>query len=78
MQKELRPCPFCGSEAMIFRTYILFPKWNEYYVKCLECPAVMSGFNREQDAREAWNKRKNINLINILTKDDLEKIISES
>ena len=50
MNKELKPCPFCGGEAET--------EWHHGYcgVKCNDCCAEVSadGMN---DAIEAWNRR---------------------
>ena len=54
---ELKPCPFCGAEAHMW-------KWN--YGVAIECKEwnadthqVCIKARREEDAIEAWNRRAN-------------------
>ena len=57
---ELRPCPFCGSKAVIQE-----PGFNEWRVICSnpECGAMI--FSRyaephgDVEAMEKWNRRMN-------------------
>ena len=52
MKTELKPCPFCGSKAVVQRMYDGNP-----YVCCVgDCPVVLDG-ETEQEAIEAWNTR---------------------
>lgn len=55
---ELKPCPFCGSEATINHKVVL----ETWIVECsnISCPAsYMIGYDydTEEEAIEAWNKR---------------------
>lgn len=62
MTNELKPCPFCGGEAII-RTYRTFIDeyhgiGTKYYVACSECLADRHlGKLTENEAIEAWNTR---------------------
>ena len=59
---ELKPCPFCGGEAIIMQE-------NNWWVACTDCTAEIgfdgmtdtSGcfghYNTEAEAIEAWNTR---------------------
>lgn len=66
MEEKLKPCPFCGGEAMIvFCGYDSVPQ-----VRCNNCLALMGGdsksysavkgdlfFKTQDEAIEAWNRR---------------------
>ena len=51
---ELKPCPFCGSEA-----FIVHFTQNACYVKCdnHDCMASQKVYGTEAEAIEAWNTR---------------------
>lgn len=54
----LKPCPFCGAEAMTcYNTMYGFQVYctNE---KCFMAENIMYGMKTEEMAVEAWNKRK--------------------
>lgn len=60
---ELKFCPFCGGEAEIVwdigTSYNSFPEEN-YHVSCIKCGCDIGGvfgFETEEEAAEAWNKR---------------------
>lgn len=60
---ELKPCPFCGAEAVINtiepHSHIFAPM-PDYeggtFIECTGCTCVISGGTR-QEAVEAWNRR---------------------
>ena len=57
-EKELAPCPFCGSSDV----YIEELEGDELVVECSECHAGMSGdscdwANTKQELIEKWNRR---------------------
>ncbi len=59
---ELKPCPFCGGEAIIFRTYVKDAEVIEnskFYpiIRCLECLVQTQPYKTEAEAITAWNKR---------------------
>ena len=60
MNKELKPCPFCGGEAVL-RTSVFFK--HDAYVRCKKCGAKSMSYPSAsaEDARlrtiEAWNRR---------------------
>lgn len=62
---ELHKCPFCGGEAVIHEMAT-----NDWCVWCLECPCGMYGFNTEQEAIEAWNKRTSCDTCALYIPDD--------
>jgi hypothetical protein len=47
---ELKPCPFCGSEAYITQD-------QGWQVNCKVC-CETSWYNTPQEAIEAWNRRE--------------------
>lgn len=52
MSEKLKPCPFCGGEAVYDRD------WKD--VQCRVCNArIANNFQRKKDAVEAWNTRPN-------------------
>ena len=52
--KELKPCPFCGSEATIW----LSPDRRTLFVQCDECLTKSDLFRSIDEAVQAWNRRK--------------------
>lgn len=59
MNKELKPCPFCGGKAELVN-YGLTGRLK--IVQCLDCGARTRAFDTEvkrgESACDAWNKRK--------------------
>ena len=57
MSEELKPCPFCGGEAVICETNGL----HGAYVFCKTCYSSTDGYQgintRRKKAIEAWNRR---------------------
>ena len=54
MDKKLKPCPFCGSDACVEVSL------GDYSVFCqngCDCGAKQEWFNTEDEAIEAWNRR---------------------
>lgn len=53
MNKELKPCPFCGGEAELVELGIKV--WSP---RCTQCECRLNQVYRsEQKAIEAWNRR---------------------
>lgn len=53
---ELKPCPFCGEEAIV--------SWNTVYGFCPWCSNpncilndLVHGYDTEKKATKAWNRR---------------------
>ena len=62
-QGELKPCPFCGSEAAFEHdSEGSLAKWRVYCCDRAEgCPIGLTntiGYSRRSEAAEAWNRRK--------------------
>lgn len=51
MNKELKPCPFCGAEE-IYRTYV-----KSHWVLCSRCGSVGGSGLDEAEAVKKWNAR---------------------
>lgn len=64
MNKELKPCPFCGGAAELkARCYTLIGQNAQAYVRCKVCGTTSNYFSENiaycanEKAIEAWNKR---------------------
>lgn len=59
MKSELKPCPFCGSEARL--TYSTDNHRQPYVTcdtpKCPSCNPYQWHYHTEEEAIEAWNRR---------------------
>lgn len=60
--EELKPCPFCGSKAILRKVATGRNRSGyEYYIRCgnIHCPVYVHTLNRntEDEAVEAWNMR---------------------
>lgn len=73
MNKELKPCPFCGGEATLYDYeesrdiydketlgYVDTEYFTKYGVDCEFCGCIVADRNSETEAIEAWNTRKPI------------------
>lgn len=51
---ELKPCPFCGGEAVV-RAFTIS---RSFVVCCEDCPiGFLVPYDSEEEAVEAWNTR---------------------
>ena len=50
VDKELKPCPFCGGEAWIY-------EGNIYWVKCEDCGVEQVWSGTKEKAIKKWNTR---------------------
>lgn len=60
MEKELKPCPFCGADAHIHKCYsgsytVSCTRWHSKHEKEI-CGASIDAPTRER-AVKAWNRR---------------------
>jgi len=51
---DLKPCPFCGGEALLHKSSQFGALWK---VSCKNCDAGPHGQLREIDAERLWNNR---------------------
>ena len=51
----LKPCPFCGGEAVLVKNFSSIPGWS--YVRCQECGASVACVTDPYRAIENWNRR---------------------
>lgn len=54
---ELKPCPFCGGEAVLDRL-IPITRPLQYFVYCKSCAVESAGYPNRQLAIKAWNTRQ--------------------
>ena len=61
--EKLKPCPFCGGEAVVVRakSTSYFKREVPYKVKCGHCPCALAYtfFKSKEQAIAAWNRRAN-------------------
>ena len=50
---ELKPCPFCGGKATLFKHY---PAYRPWHIVC-ECGGRVGFFKTKEEAVEAWEMR---------------------
>ena len=58
MDKKLKPCPFCGGEAVLKDSFL---SDDSFIVRCTKCyaqtDAFISNFDTPEEAIAAWNRR---------------------
>ena len=54
---ELKPCPFCGGEAVVTKHHNRFTEW--YLCSCPKCHISQTGseYGFRFEAVDAWNRR---------------------
>jgi len=58
---ELKPCPFCGGNALIQVVRDLDTGgYYSHYIFCDDCGAEMSAKHEHESVIEKWNKRAEI------------------
>ncbi len=68
---ELKPCPFCGGEAVINEipphkhTFVNMPDCEGFtYIECTRCGGTVAA-DTTQQAIEAWNRRADMDWISV-------------
>ena len=56
---KLKPCPFCGSEAMLNCCHSTSKQQLVYYIDCTNayCAVMTKVFYDEEGVINAWNRR---------------------
>lgn len=64
MDKQLKPCPFCGHKASLLEEQyninqsVFFPEFNSRsIVRCNKCRSSVGFYTTAKKAIEAWNRR---------------------
>jgi Lar family restriction alleviation protein len=52
--EELKKCPFCGGEAILYKS---FDYVNKCRVECTNCNICTQNYDTKGEAIEAWNRR---------------------
>ena len=55
--KNLKPCPFCGGEAVIITSWDPYIERDSTKVVCKSCRANSGIWIQKQKAIETWNRR---------------------
>lgn len=55
-EEKLKPCPFCGGEAGIYKRVLDWATWD-YKIACSKCRCETDIYGTKQEVIEAWNKR---------------------
>ena len=54
---ELKPCPFCGGEAVVATWRDEHGRLDPTVIGCSVCKAQSGLYDRKKQATEAWNRR---------------------
>lgn len=57
---ELKPCPFCGGNAVLIQRAFktgFYPSGGTYYVHCKSCLITTQPRRKKEPVIETWNRR---------------------
>lgn len=54
MMADLKPCPFCGGEAIVDMDEDWYWDWHAW---CFNCNCDIGHYATKKEAIEAWNRR---------------------
>ncbi|MBQ7578130.1 MAG: Lar family restriction alleviation protein [Synergistaceae bacterium] len=57
MSEKLKPCPFCGCEAVLMTHYDTVYKEISHFVTCSYCGVCTKYYLSSEKAISAWNTR---------------------
>ena len=57
MSEKLKPCPFCGNEAVLMTHYDTVHKENSHFVACSYCGIRTLHYVAQHYAINTWNER---------------------
>lgn len=56
-EEKLKPCPFCGGEAILKTNHGFNKEVISSFTYCEECGVATRSYALEKTAIEAWNRR---------------------
>ena len=55
--ENLRPCPFCGSKAVLYGSLTTAADQHLYRAECSVCLSASAVYRSIENVERAWNKR---------------------
>lgn len=65
MNKELKPCPFCGCKHIAFARFLNYSR-KMIELHCPKCNAHSGAYENEGDLIQRWNNRPFENMKEVL------------
>ena len=53
----LKPCPFCGGEAILWTSRDEKRRTNPSFIRCEKCGAQSDVYERVKETAKAWDRR---------------------
>ena len=58
MDKELKPCPFCGGKPYFYQIHVEYGKvWKVMCGARMDCCAILNDYKTQEEAADGWNRR---------------------
>lgn len=59
MNEKIRPCPFCGGQAILIGRELYFSQTNEksYHIECSKCMVRTVEVMDKESVVKHWNRR---------------------